>query len=62
MRALRIDDVMDKTGLSRSSIYAKVKEGTFPEPVKLGPRAVAWDEDEIDSWLESIFEAKRSLL
>ena len=33
-----------RTGLSRSTIYARVKVGTFPAPVSLGPRAVGWTE------------------
>lgn len=41
-----------KTGLSRSTIYEKIKNGTFPKPIKLGPRAVGWLETEIDAWLE----------
>ena len=41
-----------KTGLSRSTIYEKIKDGTFPKPVKLGPRAVGWFDSEIDAWLE----------
>lgn len=40
-----------KTGLSRSTIYARMAAGTFPQPVHLGPRAVGWFEDEIESWL-----------
>ena len=41
-----------KTGLSRSTIYEKIKDGTFPKPVKLGPRAGGWFDSEIDAWLE----------
>ena len=56
-RLLRITDVMAITGLSRSVIYQKAKQGTFPTPRQLGPRAVAWRSDEIDAWLESLPEA-----
>ena len=38
----RLDDVKAKTGQGRSKIYQGVKEGTFPAPVKIGERAVAW--------------------
>lgn len=41
------------TGLSRSTIYDWMKRGTFPQPVKLGARAVAWRESDIVAWLES---------
>jgi prophage regulatory protein len=39
--------------LSRSSIYAAVKAGTFPAPVRIGARAVAWRVSEIEQWLEA---------
>ena len=48
----RRPEVEAKTGLSRSTIYEKMKSGTFPKPVKLGPRAVGWLESDIDAWLE----------
>jgi len=47
----RRPEVEAKTGLSRSTIYEKMKNGTFPKPVKLGPRAVGWLEIEIDAWI-----------
>ena len=40
-------------GLSRTSIYRKMRSGTFPLPVKLGERAVAWRADEIHDWIAS---------
>lgn len=39
--------------LSRSTIYAAVKAGTFPAPVRIGARAVAWRISEIERWLEA---------
>ncbi len=39
--------------MSRSSIYAGVKAGTFPAPIRIGVRAVAWRISDIDSWLEA---------
>lgn len=41
------------TGLSRSSIYAMMDKGTFPRPIRIGERAVAWPEKAITDWLES---------
>ena len=49
---LRLPDVLDRTGLKRSTFYLKIKEGTFPAPVSLGERAVAWNEDDVDEWME----------
>jgi len=44
---------MDLTGYRRTSIFDKVAEGSFPAPVKLGPRAVAWVSEEIESWMDA---------
>lgn len=51
-RLLRRKQVEEKTGLSCSSIYQAMQEGTFPKPISIGPRAVAWIENEIESWIE----------
>lgn len=45
---LRIKEVSKRTGMSRSSIYEKVKQGKFPKPIKLGPKSSAWIEQELD--------------
>lgn len=56
---LRLPDVKEKTGLSRSTIYEKLQKGDFPTPVQLGPRAVGWVEAEIDDWLGRLIAARR---
>lgn len=58
-RFIRLAKVMDKTGLSRSTIYARIAVGEFPKPVSLGGRAVAWVEQEIDAWIMARIEATR---
>jgi len=50
---IKLPTVMDLTGYRRTSIYQKVAEGTFPAPVKLGPRAVAWVSEEIEKWMDA---------
>lgn len=50
---LRLTLVKQRTGLSRSSIYNGVKQGTFPSKISLGPRAVGWLESSIDEWIAS---------
>lgn len=50
---LRRRDVERLTGLSKASIYRKMRAGTFPLPLKLGERAVAWRADEIHDWITS---------
>ena len=56
---LRLPVVMARTGLSRSTIYAKIAAGQFPEPINLGGRAVGWLADEIEAWLVARVEATR---
>jgi len=56
---LRLPAVKARTGLSRSTIYLRVAQGTFPKPVSLGARAVGWVESEIQQWLEQRIEASR---
>ncbi|WP_252107966.1 MULTISPECIES: AlpA family transcriptional regulator [unclassified Halomonas] len=51
MKLIRIKDVMERTGLARSTIYKYISLGRFPQPIKLGTRAVAWVESEIDTWI-----------
>ena len=52
-RFIRLPEVINRTGYRRTSIYQKVAEGTFPAPVKLGPRAVAWFSEEIEEWMDA---------
>lgn len=48
---IRLPAVRARVGLCRSSIYARVADGTFPKPISLGARAIAWDSREIDRWI-----------
>ena len=52
-RILRRRDVERLTALSKASIYRQMREGTFPLPLKLGARAVAWRADEVHEWVAS---------
>ncbi len=52
MRFLKLQEVMEKTALSRSAIYRKMNEDQFPQSISLGGRAVAWVESEVDEWME----------
>ena len=56
-RIYRLPDVMNLTGLSRSSIYLRVSTNEFPKPIKIGRRAVGWTEDSIITWQSTIMEA-----
>jgi prophage regulatory protein len=46
---LRLPAVKARTGLSRSTIYLRISEGTFPRPVSLGSRAVGWPDGEVET-------------
>lgn len=48
--------VLSRVGLGNTSIYKRIKEGTFPKPVPIGDRAVAWDSEAIDLWIEEKIE------
>ncbi|MES2585827.1 MAG: AlpA family phage regulatory protein [Pseudomonadota bacterium] len=50
-KLIRLNQVRDVTGLSRSSIYAFIENGKFPRQIKIGERAVAWDEMDIQNWI-----------
>ena len=50
-RLLRLAEVLTLTALARSSIYCKMREGSFPEPLKVGVRAVRWRRSDIQAWL-----------
>ena len=56
---LRLPTVKTRTGLSRSTIYLRISEGSFPKPISLGGRAVGWVEAEITEWLDQQIEASR---
>lgn len=52
MRKLsRLPAVLGRVPLGRSQLYTFIANGSFPQPIKIGPRAVAWDDDEIDAWI-----------
>lgn len=51
-RLLRLDDVRNITTLSRSEIYRRIKEGSFPKQVRLSHRRAVWRQCEIQNWME----------
>jgi prophage regulatory protein len=55
---LRLPAVKDRAGLSRSTIYLGIATGTFPQPIKLGVRAVGWLESDIDAWIAARVEQR----
>ena len=51
-RILRLPEVLVRTGLSKSSIYLRISQSSFPKPIPLGGRAVGWVEGQVEHWLE----------
>ena len=51
---LRRYQVEAAVGLGRSTIYAKMANGEFPRPIKLGQRAVGWRSCDIENWLNTV--------
>lgn len=59
-KLLRLPAVKSLTGFSRSSIYLKISEGSFPKPVCIGKRAVAWIESEVYDWISKTIRNSRT--
>jgi len=57
---LRLPAVKALTGLSRSTIYLKIKEGKFPKNISLGDRAVGWLQADLDEWINQRIELSRN--
>ena len=50
-RIIRLKTVLSRTGLSRSTIYRKIAEGTFPPQIKISVNGSGWHESAIDRWI-----------
>jgi prophage regulatory protein len=57
---LRLPEVKTTTGLSKSTIYARIAEGNFPKQIPLGPRLVVWMESDIQNWIADQVSAARA--
>jgi prophage regulatory protein len=55
----KLPKVIERTGLKKSSIYSKIKEGLFPAPILLGKRSVGWIEEEVSNWIENRIQQSR---
>jgi prophage regulatory protein len=53
-RLMRIRQVTETTGLSKSAIYRNIATLGFPRPVRIAPRSVAWVEAEVQDWIEHL--------
>ncbi|KFC51726.1 hypothetical protein DK37_02560 [Halomonas sp. SUBG004] len=59
-RLLRRKEVENRTGKSRSAIYDGIRKSTFPAPVPIGGKSVAWLESDIEEWIADCIAARSS--
>nr|WP_299856294.1 AlpA family transcriptional regulator [Sphingomonas bacterium] len=52
-RILRLKTVLQRTGLSRSTMYRKMQNGTFPKNVQISTRCTGWRESAVDDWMRN---------
>jgi len=57
---LRFKQLRERVSLSHSTIYEQIAKGKFPRPHKIGVRAVAWLESDVQDWIESRISARGS--
>jgi len=54
LKFMRLPEVTDRVGLSKSQIYKMIRTGAFPAPIKLGPQIAVWPETEIGEWQRAV--------
>ncbi|RWB75864.1 MAG: AlpA family phage regulatory protein [Mesorhizobium sp.] len=50
-RIIRLRTLLDRTGLSRSTLYRKIAEGTFPAQIKISINGAGWRESDVNRWI-----------
>lgn len=58
-KLIRMNEVLKRTGFCRAWIYRLIKQKRFPEPIKVGERAIAFIEIEIDIWIDNLVNSSR---
>lgn len=53
-KLLRVPEVEDLTAMKKSKLYDLVKQGQFPAPVRIGPRAVRWRLSAVQKWIDGL--------
>ncbi|MEN9896542.1 MAG: hypothetical protein RLZZ66_191 [Pseudomonadota bacterium] len=53
MKFIKIDNVLEMTAMSRTTLYQRIKDGDFPEQIKLGSRSSVWYEDAVLDWMNT---------
>jgi prophage regulatory protein len=52
-RILRLKAVLERTGLSRSTMYRKMQNGSFPKNIQISHRCIGWRQSAVDAWMSS---------
>jgi prophage regulatory protein len=60
MRILRLRQVLELTGFSRSTLYLYIQHQQFPAQVRLGPNMVGWVEDEVLDWIRGRIQVRNT--
>lgn len=60
-KIIRLRTVQDRTGLSRSTIYAWIEEEKFPKQIKIGGRSTGWVEEDIDNWINDCIQKSQEV-
>jgi len=61
LRLIRLPEVLNRIPVSRSTWWAGIKSGRFPKPIRLGPRAIAWLESDIEDLIRALVEQGKTL-
>jgi prophage regulatory protein len=56
-RLLRLPSVLDRVPHSKTELYRRIKQGTFPRAVRLGVNSVAWLESDVDTYIQKLTQA-----
>jgi prophage regulatory protein len=59
-RFLSMKQVLERVGLSRTTLYERMNAGAFPQSVPLGPKRIAFVESQVDAWMQAQIEAPSS--
>jgi len=57
-RFISVKEVLNRICLSRTEMYERIKAGTFPQSVALGPQKVVFVEAEVDAWMQAKIKGK----
>ena len=58
---LRLRMILPYVGFSQATLWRKVKDGTFPKPIKISERITAWRAEEVNYWIEHVSNGKQQI-